>query len=483
MVVLTIGLCQGNIIGAWGEDYIDPALRSISPSRLQSQPEKDRRKQPGNPGKPPAYPQIPGSNASVPGTGTGETLGLQQAVRLAVDWHPSIAEAVGTLYQQAEGINVAEAGYYPQISGGIKGGYSSGYGSDAGSQSVSISLKQMLYDFGKVDNAVQAARAKAARSQASILLAIDQVGRDTAFAYIEVQRYQHLLEIAREQIHGVGEIVELAKQRSDMGASTRSDVVQAQSRVDGAIATLQEYKSQYARWEMTLANLLGRQTTPQVNDGFDPSLNQSCNAPIITDALPAVLQAVAQRTQAQAELAQSKAEAYPTLSLEPSLNQYLDNNYDNQNPAVDRTQAAIFLNLEVPIYQGGAISARSRAAGYALTAADSAEDAAKLQARQGLSESQAQTSGLTRRLNSLESRQNSITEARELYGKQYLDLGTRPLLDLLNAEQEIHQSRFDLANTQADLRRLQIDCLYNSGGLRRAFAIDHSSIQHVEILP
>ena len=76
---------------------------------------------------------------------------------------------------------------------------------------------------------------------------------------------------------------------------------------------------------------------------------------------PAVLQAAAQRTQAQAELAQARSEAYPTLSLQPSFNQYLDNNYDNQNPAIDRTQVGIFLNLEVPIYQGGAISARSRA--------------------------------------------------------------------------------------------------------------------------
>jgi len=484
MVVLTLGLYQGSMTSVQAEDYIDPGLRTISPTRLQAQPDASKKKTRRDAAKKSentrAIAHVPGADTTAPDT---ETLGLQQAVRLAVDWHPSIAEAIGTLYQQAEGINVAEAGYYPQVSGGIKGGYSSGYGSDAGSQSVSISLKQMLYDFGKVSNSVEAAKAKAARSQAGILLAIDQVGRDTAYAYIEVQRYQRLLDIAREQIQGVGAIVDLAKQRSDMGASTRSDVVQAQSRVDGAMATLQEYKAQYARYQATLSNLLGRQTTPRVNDDFAPSLNQSCNAPVITDALPGVLQAVAQRTQAQAELAQAKAEAYPTLSLQPSLNQYLDNNYDDQNPAIDRTQAAIFLNLEVPIYQGGAINARSRAAGYALTAADSAEDAAKLQARQGLTEAQAQTAGLDRRLHSLEFRQNSITEARELYGKQYLELGTRPLLDLLNAEQEIHQSRFDLANTQADLRRLQIDCLYNSGGLRRAFGIDHSTIQHVEILP
>ncbi|WP_272905098.1 TolC family outer membrane protein [Pseudomonas petrae] len=470
---------------ALAEDQIDPGLRSISPSRLQSRPEDQRRKGDGPAGS------YKSSAKGSPGPGAvmvkedSPTLGLEQAVRLAVDWHPSISEAIGTLYQQAEGINVAEAGYYPQISGGIKGGYTSGYGSDDGSQSVSISLKQMLYDFGKVSNAVEAARAKAARSQASILLAIDQVSRDTAFAYIEVQRYQRLVDIAREQIRGIGDIVELARQRSDMGASTRSDVVQAQSRAEGGMATLQEYKALYARWQSTLTNLLGRQTPPQVSDTFSTSMTDACTASVSTDALPAVLQAAAQRTQAQAqaELAQAKAEAYPTLSLQPSINQFLDDHYDDQNSTINRTQAGIFLNLEVPIYQGGAISARSRAANYALTAADSAEDAARLQARQGLGEAQAQTSGLTRRLSSLESRQTSITEARELYGRQYLELGTRPLLDLLNAEQEIHQSRFDLANTQADLRRLQIDCLYNSGALRRAFGIDHSTIQHVEILP
>jgi adhesin transport system outer membrane protein len=260
-------------------------------------------------------------------------------------------------------------------------------------------------------------------------------------------------------------------------------MVQAQSRAEGATATLQEFKAQYARWQATLTSLLGRRTPPAVSDAAAPTLTQACDASQISDTLPAVLQAAAQRTQAQAELAQAKAEAYPTLSLQPSVNQYLDDHYDDQNSRADRTQVGIFLNLEVPIYQGGAISARSRAAGHALTAADSAEDFARLQARQGLAEAQAQTSGLNRRLRSLEFRQTSITEARMLYGRQYLELGTRPLLDLLNAEQEIHQSRFDLVNTQADLQRLQIDCFYNSGAIRRVFGIDHSAIQNVEILP
>jgi adhesin transport system outer membrane protein len=265
----------------------------------------------------------------LPGEEEAQTLGLEQAVRLAVDWHPSISEAIGTLYQQAEGINVAEAGYYPQIAGGIKGGYNSGNGSDASSQSVSISLKQMLYDFGKVSNAVEAAGAKAARSQASILLAIDQVGRDTAFAYVEVQRYQRLIDIARQQIQGVGGHRRSGKtaQRHGRQYPVRCGPGSVASR-RRASRRCRNTRRNTRAGKRRLSNLLGRQSSPQVSDAFAPSLGQSCNAPVITDALPAVLQAAAQRTQAQAELAQAKAEAYPTLSLQPSFNQYLDNNYD-----------------------------------------------------------------------------------------------------------------------------------------------------------
>ncbi|WAB97300.1 MULTISPECIES: TolC family outer membrane protein [Pseudomonas] len=452
---------------AQAADDIDPSLRTIGPSLLRDAPDA-----------------IPARPAAGQAATHGDRLGLAEAVLAAAQWHPSIAEAVGNLYKQGEGINVARAGYYPQVSGGIRTGYDSGYGGDRSSQALNLSLKQMLYDFGKVDSAVDAAKAAAARAQANILLVIDDLARDTAYAWIETRRYEQLMVIAREQINGVNAIAGMARQRSDMGASTRSDVVQAESRVEGARATLEEYQAQYQRWRSTLAALLGRVSPPALAEETPPELDQACKRPPQgDDRLPAVLMALALRAQSQAELAQAKAEAYPTLSLQPQVNHYLDNDYDRDNNRLDRTQAGIYLNLEVPIYQGGAISARSRAAGYALTAADSAEDAARLQARRGLAEAMAQTSGLGRRLSSLQARQASIKEARMLYGRQYLDLGTRPLLDLLNAEQEIYQSRFELAGTRSDLLRLDVDCLYNTGALRMALGLEGRNLQGVEIEP
>ena len=343
----------------------------------------------------------------------------------------------------------------------------------------------MLYDFGKVDSRVDSAVARVNGKQASVLLAIDQVARDTAFAVIELQRYQALLEISKAQVKGLTAIADLAQKRSDMGASTRSDLIQARSRVEAAVATQLQFTALYNRWRSTLASLLGAQTPVSVTATMPATLSQSCEGINPDEVLtPSLLIAQAQQVDAMAQIALARAEGLPTLSLDPSATQYLDSNDDDgTSGGRDRTRYGVFLNVEVPLYQGGAINARKAAAGQALRSAESANDAARLAVRQGLLEARDQTSSLVQRLSTLSFRERSISETRDLYRQQYLELGTRPLLDLLNAEQEIHQAAMDRANTAADLHRLEIDCLYNSSGLRTAFNLDSSTIQGVEIRP
>ncbi|MPN36585.1 hypothetical protein SDC9_184094 [bioreactor metagenome] len=66
----------------------------------------------------------------------------------------------------------------------------------------------------------------------------------------------------------------------------------------------------------------------------------------------------------------------------------------------------------------------------------------------------------------------SIRITRDLYREQYLQLGTRSLLDLLNAEQEYHSARFELVDSSHDLQRLAVECWYQSGRLADEFALD-----------
>lgn len=66
----------------------------------------------------------------------------------------------------------------------------------------------------------------------------------------------------------------------------------------------------------------------------------------------------------------------------------------------------------------------------------------------------------------------SIRITRDLYREQYLQLGTRSLLDLLNAEQEYHGARFEQVDNAHDLLRLAVECWYQSGRLADEFSLD-----------
>src|SRR5690606_1384477 len=72
-------------------------------------------------------PQAAKSNAFSPVEQSGVQVTFEGAIRQALSWHPSIDEAVGRLSQRTSEIDVARAGYYPKVRGGINSAYDSAY--------------------------------------------------------------------------------------------------------------------------------------------------------------------------------------------------------------------------------------------------------------------------------------------------------------------------------------------------------------------
>ena len=82
------------------------------------------------------------------------------------------------------------------------------------------------------------------------------------------------------------------------------------------------------------------------------------------------------------------------------------------------------------------------------------------------------------RLNNMRARQSLLNDrvknlsgTRDLYKKQYLDLGTRSLVDLLNSEQEFHRAQVDVENNRLDIIQTELNCAYYHGKLREFFNI------------
>lgn len=411
------------------------------------------------------------------------TLILNDAVNRAVAWHPSISEAVGKLYEQNEQVDVAKSKYYPQINAGMNNGYSNAYSDNGFSPSLVLSLSQMLYDFGKVSSQVRAENAGVAQQQANVLVSIDTVTYNTANALIQVQTWQQLVEIAKDQLDALSGIGQLTRQRNDEGATSLSDVVQTDARIEGARAQLTQYQASLDSARASLMSYLGWSTLNNVSNEVPDSLQRGCDIAEPDDRLvPSVLAAWAQANAAQANLDYANAQMTPTISLEPEVTHYLNDRYANHD-TIDRTQYSAWVRVQMPLYQGGGLTARRNAAEHALDAAQSTIQRTRLEVRQKLLESRSQVLSLVNTLLIQQRQEQLSTRTRELYQQQYLDLGSRPLLDVLNAEQEVFQARFTQQQTTGQLHQLQLSCLYNTGRLRHQFALENRTIQSVEIQP
>lgn len=410
-----------------------------------------------------------------PTGGVPVALNMPSAVRAAVESHPSVRTSTQQVLQAGEGIAVARAGYYPQVRAGIGTQLSSReiapYDSRRLNQ-ASVSVSQMLYDFGKVSSAVGQAEAAVAATQAQVLVSVDEVARDTALTWIEVHRQQALRGIASDQIRGVQALTDLVMERERKGASSRSDVAQAQSRVEAAQAQQLTADAQLARWRANLMNQTGARTPVDIAGEPPGLLAGACTASsgTLTPNPPAVQLAAAQRAIAEATVKFAQAQRLPTLSVDGAVNQGLDSR--SRLPGEKATSTTVGLNFSAPLYEGGGNQARERAAVFALSAADATLAQAQLVATQSLQDAQTQSQGQAQRLPVLAARTQSIRSTRDLYQQQYLQLGTRSLLDLLNSEQEYHAVRFEQVESAHELQRLGVLCLYQTGQLRSAFALD-----------
>jgi adhesin transport system outer membrane protein len=413
-----------------------------------------------------------------------QPLELNEAVRQAVARHPSISDAISTLAQQAGGVEVARAGYYPQVRVGVGGGTNNAPAAQGGSTGTvaTASVSQMLYDFGKVDGAVAQSEALVRRQQAGILKQIDVVAQQTADAVVTAHRYQALLAIAQEQVQAVEKVLETARLRANAGISTRADPIQAESRVDSARANLLQVKSQLAQWRERLGTLLGPGVPPQIAplpDGLASTLR--VDSPPDTSLLPDVLAAEAERRAASAQLEIARANRYPTLSVDASVNKAMG----GINPATlerNGTYHTVMLNLTSVIYQGGALDAQVRAATAAEEAARMRIETARLNAGDQARNFREQVIGAQARLGVLADRRRSIVEARDLYREQYT-LGTRSILDLLNAEQEIYQAAAEQEAVLHDLWASRVGYIGATGQARAFYGLDNTTVQGMELLP
>lgn len=383
--------------------------------------------------------------ASAPPLRGMESVDLKTAILQAFSRSPSVTQQA---YQMGIGqaqIREAQSAWYPQV--GLNANTGSSTQQDFSNSlnnaaAYGMTLSQLIYDFGKTNASVNQQKSSEESYRYKLLATMSDVAEQTATAYLDVLKYQELTQAVEENIRALEDVRRMSSLRSDAGLTTRSDVLQAQSRISGMRSTLKQYQASLSAAKAQLTALTGVDAK-----SYKPFAADKFSAPVMPNnidysKIPTVLYAQAQKESASYEVSKAKSDYLPTLSLQANRTRYETKNDPYWNNQIQ-------LHVSAPLYQGGAVSARVSQAEGRKNIAGTVVDQAKLDILQKASVAYANWAGAEGQAQaSAEQLQDSV-RSRDVYKSEY-KLNQRTLNDLLSVEQDVFQAKFSQISAKYD---------------------------------
>ena len=319
---------------------------------------------------------------------------------------------------------------------------------DYNSRAWSVSMNQPLYRKVNYEAWAQG-ELQALLAEQQLLLAEQELLLRVAKGYFDVLQAQDVLAAVGSQKQALAQQLAQATRSYQVGLAPITDVNEAQARYDLTIAQEIAARNDLEGKRRVLEKAIDRDLPPLA--GLDPEAGIDLLAPEQQVALAeraaddALQVAIGMTTEqvARRELTKQSAAHLPSLDLVVSHGQTRNANYVNFGPTNLR-QSSVGVELSMPIYQGGAVASRVREAAANLERARqelaNARRQARLEARQallGVQSGSALHQALRQALKSGEAQVRSTTRG--------LEVGVRARVDVLNAEQQLHATRKDLA--------------------------------------
>jgi TolC family type I secretion outer membrane protein len=376
---------------------------------------------------------------------------LDEALVKAYSENPDLLAARAALRAVDEQGPQARAGYRPTVSGAGSIGTVNRDSQAAGNddftpKSMSLSVEQPLYRGGRTMAAIRQADANIAAQRASLLNSEQSVLLGGVNSYLNVLRDQAVLDLNQNNENVLQRQLRAARDRFSVGEVTRTDVSQAESRASAARSgriqaegTLSESRASFERVFGTAPGTLAK---PAVKLTLPESREAAIEA--AQNNNPVVLAAMNSKTAAEALLDAVKGERLPTLAAEGSLARSIDSGSSSSN-RVDTASA--LLNLTVPLYQAGSTSSRIREARQTVSQRSQLRDSAERQATEAATQAweqwkTAQAIVISRK-DQVEAAQVALDGVQE-----EAKVGSRTVLDTLDAEQELLDARVGLVRAE-----------------------------------
>jgi outer membrane protein len=383
---------------------------------------------------------------------------LRDALSAAYETNPNLTAAREGQKATNEGVPLAKAAGRPQADANVS--YTENFPRSNGSATSSSpdrvlnigpSASIALYAGGGIRNGVRAAENRVEAGFANLRGTESAIFSAVVGAYMDVIRDEAIVELNRAQAGVLQVNLEATKDRFEIGDLTRTDVAQSEARLALQISSLEGARANLIRSKETYIQLVGREPGDLESPPPLPNLPAAPDAAVTValDNNPDLIAAKENREAAGFDRRAANAARLPVISAVGSSSH--SNNFGSIDTVVpyDRwsSSAQIGVRASIPLYQGGEGGARIRQAQARLGQAQELEIAAE---RDVIAQTRASYA-------SWKASQEVIAASERAVAANELSLegvraensvGNRTILDILNAEQELLNSKVQLVTAR-----------------------------------
>ena len=388
----------------------------------------------------------------------GET--LRDALVQTYNSNPTIMAQRAQLRSLDENVAIARAGRRPQVSGtgGVNQNiYSSNGGFGSGRNlNLGVDVSYPLFEGGRTTNRIGAANERVAAGRAALRATEGDIFTEAVSVYMDVIRDRSIVGLNQNQVRVLDTNLRATRDRFEVGDLTRTDVAQSEARRALAQSTLATAQGRLRSSEEAYRRVIGELPEELQPPPPLPQLPGTADQ-AVTIALannPDLVSIAAQIRAAGRDVRVAEADRLPTVSGVTSgdYTNFLgsaDDQFGGVGNNNSQTSSSIGVQARIPIYQGGIVSARVRQ-GQALQT-QLLERGIETE-RFVVATTRASFATYRAALEAIES--NTVAVAANTLAlegtRAEQTVGTRNVLDVLNAEQELLNSEVALVTARRD---------------------------------
>ena len=383
---------------------------------------------------------------------------LQEALALTYETNPDIGAARADVRATDEEVPQALSNWRPEVE--VTGSYGlrtrdRDFSSSAADidntdqpQSIGIGFTQNIFRGFRTLAATDLARNQVAAERANLITREQNVLLQAVTAFMNVKRERAILDLRSNNVRVLEQQKNATKDRFEVGELTRTDTAQADSRLAAAVAEQTSARgalnTSIADYVEVIGRAPGALKAPALPQGIPATEADAVEMARTKNPQVVALDFTERAARDAVDL--TAGELLPVVRLDGDL----ERNKDILGSDTVATQKSVTVNVTVPLYQTGEVYSRIRQAKH--TANQRLLEFAE-QSREAQESARSSWADLESARASLVSLQASVDAQQVAFDgvQQEAQVGSRTVLDVLDAEQELLNARVSLVRSQRDL--------------------------------